>query len=88
MILNCYEYSSFDVNNLPAEWQSQSSLNGLIQFLQSNWEQRSIFYNDNEVSGRQQFLEISNFKRLITKNYIGTIAYKGHQLNIFPSFLK
>ena len=88
MILNCYEYSSFDVNNLPAEWQSQSSLSGLIQFLQSNWEQRSIFYNDNEISGRQQFLEISNFKRLITKNYIGTIAYKGHQLNIFPRVFK
>lgn len=88
MILNYYENKIIKNALLPAEWKSQESLDELLNFLQSNWEQRAIFYDDGKVNSKQQFLDFIGQKNIRTKDYVGTIVYKGHQLNIFPKFFK
>ena len=88
MLLNYYEESVIKNTKLPDEWQSQSSLDELATFLQLNWEQRAVFYNDGQISSRQQFLEFTAHKGIRTKNYIGTIVFKGQQLNIFPKVFR
>ena len=82
--LNCFEESTIKNKHLPIEWQDQSSLDELAEFLQLNWEQRSVFYDDGKISSRQQYLALGGQKTIRTNNYIGTIAFKGQQLNIFP----
>lgn len=86
--LNRFEESTIKNKYLPVEWQDQSSLDELADFLQSNWEQRSVFYEDGEVSSRQQYLSFTGQKGLRTNNYIGTVAFKGHQVNIFPKVFR
>ena len=88
MILNYYENKIIKNASLPAEWKSQESLDELLIFLQSNWEQRAIFYDDGKVNSKQQFLDFIGQKSIRTKDYVGTIAYKGNQLNIFPKVFK
>lgn len=83
-MLNYFEESQIKNSRLPIEWQSQSVLDELSQFLQLNWEQRSAFYDDGEVTSKQQFLTFTGQKGLRTNNYVGTIVFKGHKLNIFP----
>ncbi len=84
MVLNRYEYTKIANAKLPSAWQSQSALDELSDFLQQNWEQRSVFYNDEEVKTQQQFLDFTGQKGIRTKKYVGTIVFKGEQLNIFP----
>lgn len=84
MILNRYEYSKIPNSKLPQSWQSQEALEDLNEFLQLNWEQRSVFYEDGEVTSRQQFLELTGIGGLKTKKYIGTVVFRGEQLNIYP----
>lgn len=88
MSLNYYEESKISNGKLPPEWQSQASLDELATFLQLNWENRSVFYDDGEVRSRQQFLEFRGQKEIRTQNYIGTIVFKGQQLNIFPKVFR
>lgn len=88
MILNYYENSLIRNSSLPPEWQSQTALDGLLDFLQSNWEQRAIFYEDGKVNSKQSFLEFVGQKGIRTKDYVGTIVYNGQQLNIFPKVFK
>ena len=86
--LNRFEESTIENEHLPTEWQAQSSLDELAEFLQLNWEQRSVFYNDEKISSKQQYLTFGNHKVIRTNNYIGTIAFKGRQLNIFPKVFR
>lgn len=88
MVINRYEESPIKNSKLPVEWQSQASLDELSEFLQHNWEQRSVFYEDGKVDSKQQFLGFTSQKGIRTKNYIGTIVYKGEQLNIFPKVFR
>lgn len=88
MVLNVYEESTIKNSRLPIEWQSQTSLDELLSFLQTNWEQRSAFYSDGQVTSRQQFLSFLGQRGIRTNNYIGTIVFKGQQLNIFPKMFK
>ena len=69
-------------------WQSQKNLDELSEFLQQNWEQRSVFYDDGEVTSKQQFLSFIGQKGIKTQNYIGTIVFNGEQLNIFPKMFR
>ena len=87
-MLNCLEETNIKNNRLPVEWQSQSALDELSKFLQINWEQRSVFYDDGEITSRQQFLSFTGQKGIRTGHYIGTIVFKGQQLNIFPKMFK
>lgn len=84
MILNRYEYTKIANSKLPASWQSQSALDELSDFLQQNWEQRSVFYNDEEIKTQQQFIDFAGQGSIRTKKYVGTIVFKGEQLNIYP----
>lgn len=88
MILNQYENTTIKNNKLPASWQSQKDLDELSVFLQQNWEQRSVFYDDGEISSKQQFLSFTGQKGVKTQNYIGTIVFNGEQLNIFPKMFR
>lgn len=87
-MINCFEETNIENKILPTEWQSQISLDELAGFLQSNWEQRAVFYDDGEVTSRQQFLSFVGQKGIRTNNYIGTIVFKGQQLNIFPKVFR
>ncbi len=87
-MLNRFEETNIRNNQLPVEWQSQSALDELSQFLPINWEQRSVFYDDGEVTSRQQFLSFTGQNGIRTGHYIGTIVFKGQQLNIFPNMFK
>lgn len=86
--LNRFEESTIKNKHLPVEWQEQTSLDELAEFLQLNWEQRSVFYDDGKISSRQQYLSFVGHKTVRTNNYIGTIAFKGQQLNIFPKIFR
>ena len=87
-MLNYFEEGRIDNGKLPAEWQSQASLDELANFLQLNWEQRAVFYDDGQVTSRQQYLAFTGQKGIRTQNYIGTIVFKGQQLNIFPKVFR
>jgi len=88
MVINRYEYSSIRNEKLPDEWKSQTALDELEDFLQQNWEQRAVFYDDDEVMSTQQFLKFISHQAIKTNKYIGTIVFKGQQLNIFPRVFK
>ena len=88
MILNQYENTIIKNNKLPASWQSQKDLDELSEFLQQNWEQRSVFYDDGEITSKQQFISFIGQKGIKTKNYIGTIVFNGEQLNIYPKIFR
>ena len=88
MILNYYEETVIKNRKLPIEWQSQNALDELSRFLQLNWEQREYFYRDKENTTRQQFIQFIGQKGIRTNNYVGTIVFKGQQLNIFPKVFK
>ena len=88
MILSCFEESQIKNKRLPQEWQEQNSLDELAEFLQLNWEQRSVFYDDGKITSRQQYLGFTGSKGIRTNNYIGTIVFKGQQLNIFPKVFR
>lgn len=88
MVLNRYEETSISNPRLPAAWQSQKALIELEEFLQHNWEQRAVFYEDGIVESKQQFLGFASRQSIRTKNYIGTIVFNGEQLNIFPKMFR
>ena len=83
-MLDRYEYSKIPNSKLPDSWKSQNVLDDLLDFLQQNWEQRTAFYNDEEIKSKQQFIEFVGSGGIKTKNYIGTIIFRGEQLNIYP----
>ena len=88
MILNRYEETVIKNQKLPQSWRSQKDLNDLEEFLQHNWEQRAVFFDDGKVDSRQQFLGFTGGQGIRTKNYIGTVAFNGEQLNIFPKMFR
>lgn len=88
MMLNKYEETTLKNSVLPETWQSESALDELEKFLQQNWEQRAVFYDDEKDETRQQFLGFTDHRGLRTKRYIGSISFLGEQLNIFPKIFK
>lgn len=76
MILNSYEESVISKTNLPSAWQSQKILGELEEFLQNNWEQRAVFYEDGKVESRQQFLDLPDVKLFVRKNILGRLYLK------------
>ena len=88
MVLNRYENTPIKNSKLPTSWQSQNALDELSDFLQQNWEQRAVFYDDGEITSKQQFLSFIGQQGVKTKNYIGTIVFNGEQLNIYPKMFR
>ena len=88
MILNRYEESNIKNSSLPASWRSPRQLEELEDFLQHNWDQRAIFYDDGHFDTKQQFLSFLGRGDIRTKKYIGTIAFAGEQLNIYPKMFR
>ncbi len=88
MLVNGYEFQKIKSKHLPNSWQEEGVLLDLESFLQDNWEQRKIFYSDQYVTGRQQFIDFDKKDGIKLQNYIGTIIFRGDQLNIFPKVFK
>ncbi len=88
MIKDCYEYQCIHNESLPKSWNNQTSLQELEEFLQLNWEQRNILYRDEEDQTKQQFLKFQSDGSIKTNKYVGTIIFKGEQLNIYPRVFK
>lgn len=88
MILNYYEESLIKNSELPPEWQSEKKLDDLEMFLQRNWEQRKVFYEDDKIGKNQQFLSFTAHRGIRTNEYIGAISFNGSQLNIFPKMFR
>lgn len=86
--MDTYEELKIKNNELPERWRSQQALDELEGFLQQNWQQRTVLYEDKEIKSKQQFLEFLPHKGIRTNNYIGTIAFLGEQLNIYPKVFK
>jgi|GEM_PF-776985 len=86
---NLFEESAIKHSKLPIAWQDASVRAELEEFLQQNWNNRSVFYDDSEFypSSRQQFLQF-NSNSIEANNYIGTIIFRGQQLNIYPKIFK
>ncbi len=87
-VINVFEESVIKNSHLPSEWKSQKSLDDLLSFLQFNWEQRSVFFDDGDISSKQQFVSFTGQKGIRTNDYIGTIVFNGQQLNIFPKVFR
>lgn len=87
-MVNGYEFSKIKTKKLPESWKEKGALEDLEKFLQENWKQRSIFYLDGHVTSRQQFIDFDKRDGVKLQNYIGTIIFKGEQLNIFPKIFK
>lgn len=87
-MLNYYEETKIKNKSLPVEWQSLSSLVEFEEFLQQNWDQRQAFYNDDNLHTKQQFLSFLGQGGIKTQNYVGTIVFKGQQINIFPKIFR
>lgn len=83
-IMNCFEHHNLAAEELPQSWRSEAALNDLERFCQENWQQRAVFYSDGKPDTRQQFIDFDKRDGIRTQNYIGTIAYRGGQINIFP----
>ncbi len=86
MILNRYENNIISKAELPLQWQTVEAQKELYDFLQLNWEQRASLYYDPEEAKtkQQQYLSFTVNQDLRTRKYIGTIVFKGEQLNIYP----
>ena len=87
-MINAFEFQKIKTSKLPASWREEGALEELEQFLQDNWELRSTFYTDTELTKRQQFIDFDRKNGFKTKNYIGTINFRGEQFNIFPKIFK
>lgn len=87
-MINGFEFSKIKLNKLPESWQEEGAMEELESFLQENWQQRSIFYTDGHITSRQQFIDFDKKDAVKLQNYIGTITFRGEQLNIFPKIFK
>lgn len=87
-MLNAFEFQKVKTSRLPASWREEGALDELERFLQENWELRNAFYTDNELTKRQQFIDFDRKNGFKTKNYIGTIRFRGEQFNVFPKIFK
>lgn len=87
-IINQFEEKDIKKSKLPIEWQSESAQIELEEFLQENWDQRKSLYDDGENYKKQQFLGFKAHGKLRTNEYVGTIVFKGQQLNIFPKMFR
>lgn len=75
-MVNCFGFAPIKAQNLPKSWQEYGILKELEIFLQSNWEQRFIFYSDGYVTSRQQFVDFDKRNGIKVQNYVGTIFLK------------
>ena len=87
-IINQFEEKDIKKNKLPIEWQSETAQIELEEFLQENRDQRKSLYDDGENYKKQQFLGFKAHGMLRTNEYVGTIVFKGQQLNIFPKMFR
>ena len=57
---NYVEFETIPRDKLPKEWQKPIVLREFKEFLQSNWNEREIFYSDENLNSEQQFVKFTN----------------------------
>lgn len=82
-MLNAKEYERLSYEELPQVWLDDD-LESFEEFLQRNWDARYSLYSDKDKSTKQQFVDFDKKNAIKLNKYIGTINFKGEQLNIFP----
>ena len=87
-MINGFEFDRIKKSQLPTAWQEDGALEDLQEFLQRNWQQRKIFYTDGFHTSNQQFIDFDRKDAIKLQNYVGTIVFRGEQLNIFPKVFK
>ena len=87
-MINAFEFQKIKTSLLPASWQEEKIIEDLEFFLQDNWELRKSLYPDRELTSVQQFIDFDKKDGFKTRNYIGTVCFRGEQLNIFPKIYK
>lgn len=87
MMISKHEESLIKNEELPSVWRSEEALSDLETFLEYNWEQRKLFFQDDKNT-KQQFLTFLSHNNVRTNQYIGTIMFNGEQLNIYPKVYK
>ena len=87
-IIDQFEEKVIANDSIPVEWRTESALNELEVFLQENWNQRKALYDDKNSHTKQQFLGFTARRGIATKNYVGTVVFKGQQLNIYPKVFR
>lgn len=75
-MINGFEFARIKTGKLPQAWQEDGALDDLEKFLQDNWQQRSIFYEDGQVTSRQQFIDFDKRDGIKLQNYVGTIIFR------------
>ena len=56
MILNYFEESVIQNDDLPQSWKQEDALVELEVFLQDNWNLRSVYYDDDKPEKKLQFV--------------------------------
>lgn len=87
-MVNSFEHHKIKTTDLPTAWKADGALMRLESFLQANWEQRAVFYDDGSVTSKQQYIDFNVKDGIKLQNYIGTIAFEGEQFNIFPKVFR
>ena len=83
MVLNVFEESEIDNDDLPEGWQSKRDQDDFEEFLQRNWEQRAVFYEDGKVDSKQQFIGFTGHHSRNTCQYTNPVFH----VKRYPSFL-
>lgn len=79
--------SRLKYEQLPPEWQGHTRQKQFNAFLEESWKNRTMFYDDDDVSSKQQYVYFRD-GGISAGQYVGTICYGGHILNIFPKVFK
>ncbi len=87
-IMNVLEYEVIKWEELPEAWKKENALLELEQLLQKSWTERTIFYWDEETERNQKFIDFNRADGIKIQNYVGSLLFKGEQLNIFPKLFQ
>lgn len=87
-VFNRFENDYIQYIDLPEEWKGKEAFDCFESFLQKNWQDRKILFYDGVDSTKQQFLDFRLTKSIRTNKYVGTIAFRGSQINIYPKAFK
>ncbi|MCI6676123.1 MAG: hypothetical protein MSG78_04340 [Clostridiales bacterium] len=86
--MNGFEFEIIQTVQLPKAWQQKEAQKQLQQFLQRSWQERTIFYFDEETGTQQKFIDFDRRDGIKLQNYIGSISFLGEEMTIFPKLFQ
>lgn len=74
---------------LHGDFDDRIFLSNFNDFLIKSWNQRNALYDDGIKDPKQHFINVDiKGGRLSFNDYIGTVCYQNHQINVFPKVFK